>query len=168
MPTPDHAHADPLDDTTATVLRMSIVRGQRAIDRLLDLLATPPAPGIDTFGSLVQDRWPADFPPARALVDSSPGVEPLIRLKDSGKRRAAGAARDIERMQGAARYALAVAAALTHHGVSITSMHRQELHPVLLDFAELTGAPWSRLFDAAARRCAVVGGDAAGSEARDG
>ena len=101
-----------------------------------------------------------DLPPARSLVDASPGVGSLVRLKDTGKRRAADAARDAERMQGTARYTLAVAAALAHHGESITSMHRKELCPLQPDFAELTGPPWSRLFAAAARGCAVVDGDA--------
>ena len=168
MTTADHAAADPLDDTTATVLRMSIIRGQRAIDRLLDVLATPLSAGADTFGQLVESGWPADQSPASALVDASPGVESLIRLKDSGKRRAVGAAGEVQRMQGAARYAVAVAAALAHHGAGISSMPRQELHPVLLDFAELTGAPWSRLFEAAARRCAIVRENDGFSEARDG
>ena len=168
MASPDHAGPDPLDAATTAVLQMSIVRGQRAIDRLLDLMATPPSAGVDTFAHMVEDGWPVDLPPARSLVDASPGVESLIHLKDSGKRRVADAARDAERMQGTARYTLAVAAALAHHGESITSMHRKELYTLLLDFAELTGPPWSRLFAAAARRCAVVDGDASTSEARDG
>lgn len=140
------------DDTAEAVFKLAVVKDQRSIDRLLDILATNPAD--DHLAALLNDGpWPDALPNAHDIATHGAHPDHLTRLKDLGKQVAAAASTEHERMQGAARYALAVAAALAHHRARIGSASPQFLLPLMADFADVTISPWRAVFENAADAC---------------
>ena len=148
-------------DRAESVLRMALVRNQRAIDRVLDYLAAGgpsptgegAAPGGDVFGELIGGaRWPGGVVRMEDVVVGGVSLETLGRLKQAGKQMARSSLDEEGRMAGSGVYALAVASALAHHGEVISSAGRGDLRTLLADFAELTGEPWRGVFGRAADR----------------
>lgn len=148
---PPHTLPNPPDATTTAVLRMAVVRHQAAIDRLLDLLASESPDGADLFTRLLESPpLPDDLPSPRSVADDTPALPELERLKRHAKVMTANATGELDRMRGTALYTLAVAGALAHHARRISSAAPTELRQILLEFAELTSAPWSAIFARAA------------------
>lgn len=153
------SHTNPVrydDRTTHSLLQLAVVRDQRAIDRLLDLLATPPDAARDLFGSLLEcEDWPSHLSAPRDLAARSPGLEDLVAIKEKGKAMVVSGVGELQRLRGTAFYTLGVAVALAHHAERISSAGDDELRDLMLDLAELTAAPWSGLFETAASRCTL-------------
>jgi hypothetical protein len=87
---------------------------------------------------------------ARALIDGPVTLDELNALKERGKAGFAGSGARDERLASIAAYFLSIAAALKHHGRSITSQPLGELRTLLIDLAAAAAEPWSSLFSSAA------------------
>jgi hypothetical protein len=87
----------------------------------------------------------------------------LVRVKEACKELYTKAPGEEEKLLATIGYFLAVAAALVHHGVSISSRPRSEVDPILLDLACALPEPWVDLLAEAALMPDPPGSPAASS-----
>jgi len=133
------------------MLRLSLHGPRNAADDLVEHLETHDA--ITWLNGI----WA--LPPLSKLTLNSEGLlagkaslAALNTIKDQGKEMVKHPLDRAGYMTGLTVYYMAIAAALSHHGVSITRTPREELKQILIEIASVCPAKWRELFEQAASR----------------
>lgn len=135
----------------SSMLRLSLHGPRNAADDLVEHLESHDAitwlNGLWSFPPLSTSTFTSE-----ALLAGHASLPALSTLKDKGKEMVKRPLDRVGYMTGLTVYYIAIAAALSHHGASITRTPRDELKQILIEIASVCPAKWRELFEHAASR----------------
>ncbi len=133
------------------LLRLGLAGPRRPIDPALDLMRDEA--GQEWFRTALS-RGPVgqEGDPEALLLRGEADLDRLRALKDRCKRLLNAVPDEREKAGIVVAYFLVLAAAIAHHGTSISSRARSEVDPVLIDIADLAPEPWRAMLLSAAVR----------------
>lgn len=94
--------------------------------------------------------------PCESLLEGQASLEDLGALKNLAKGLLKKARKEEARLRYALLYLLAIAAALVHHGIHISSHGAQELKPVFVELSALAPPGWANLFTIGAAKLGAL------------
>ena len=138
-------------DTAVHLLEVGLTGPLRPVDRVIKRLHE--ADGEQWFTRAVAEAAEVTGCDVARLPEEAPSLDDLEDMKERAKAAGADASTVEEALCATLAYLVCVAAALAHHGRTITSRSRAEMDRILVDLADAVPARWRTMLLRAVLTC---------------